>query len=228
VDGERVAAVVPALDEAARITATVTALRSIPEVREVIVVDDGSRDETFRLAADAGARAFRIPRRVGKGGALSFGAARTDASVLLFVDAELTTTAAETRNLLEPVLDGTADLAIAAPPRPSGPSGFGLLEGSARWAIRRLTGRSMDRPLSGQRAVRREVLAAIPALADGFGVEVAMTVDALAAGFRVVEVACEIEHGRTARTPAGFAHRGRQAAQVAAALLPRALRGRRS
>src|SRR5262245_24313351 len=98
-------------------------------------------------------------------------------------------------------------------------SGFGLVEGLAGWGIRRSTGRRMDRPLSGQRAIRRE--AGSMGFARGFGVETAFTIDALRAGYRVVEVPCEITHARTGRDPAGFAHRARQGVDVVRALASR-------
>lgn len=221
-----VAAVVPARNEAERVGRTVAALRRIPEVGDVVVVDDASSDATLAAATEAGARAFRLARRRGKGDALAFGAAQTSADVLLFVDADLADTASEASRLLAPVLRGEADLAIAAIPSRRGASGFGLVERFARWGILRLAGREMSRPISGQRALGRAVLDAAGPLAPRFGVDAALTIDALRAGFRVVEVPCEMDHARTGRTVAGFAHRARQGFDIAAALLARARRGR--
>ena len=211
----QVAAVVPAHDESLRIAATVRALRSLPGVDEVVVVDDGSRDATADLAAQAGARVVRLARNQGKGAALAAGAAATTAPVILLADADLEDSAANLDVLLQPLLAGTADVAIAAPSRAGGPSGFGLVEGLAGWGIKRLTGRGMDRPLSGQRALRAEVLRAVGGFAPRFGAETAFTVDALRAGSRVVEVPCDIRHARTGRDPAGFVHRARQGVDVA-------------
>jgi glycosyltransferase involved in cell wall biosynthesis len=216
-----VAAIVPARNEQGRVGATVDALRTIPAVSEIIVVDDASTDETAAEAGRAGARVLRLARNDGKGAALTRGAAATGASVLLLVDADLAESAAAVAVLLEPVLAGTADLVVAAPPREGGPSGFGLVEGFARWGIRRLTGRELARPLSGQRAFRREVLEAAGGFAPRFGAETGLTVDALRAGYRVVEVPCEISHARTGRDPAGFLHRARQGLDVAASLARR-------
>jgi hypothetical protein len=149
------------------------------------------------------------------------GTRATDADVLLLADADLEETASNLGVLVEEVVAGEADLAIAAPPRAGGPSGFGLVEGLARWGTARLTGRRFDRPLSGQRAVRAEVVKAAGGFAGGFGAETGFTIDALRAGYRVVEVPCEIRHARTGRDPAGFAHRGRQGIDVARALANR-------
>ena len=214
-----VAAIVPARDEAARIADTVRALRGISDITEIIVVDDASGDGTADRAKDAGAAVVRLPRRKGKGGALRAGLAKTQAPVVLFIDGDLGRTAGIARRLLEPVLAGEADLTIAAPP-PAGSSGFGLVEGLSRRGIRALTGHSMARPLSGQRALRRDILARAR-IAPRFAVETAMTIDALRAGFRVVEIPLEFEHARTGRDAAGFAHRARQGADVMLALVSR-------
>ncbi len=214
-----VAAIVPARNEAARIGSTVRALRAIADVTEVIVVDDASADTTAELAKEAGAAVLRLPKREGKGGALRAGLARTEAPIVLFIDGDLGATAAIAHELLEPILNGDADLTIAAPP-PSAASGFGLVERLSRRGIRALTGNDMARPLSGQRALRRDVLARA-SIAPRFGVETAMTIDALRAGFRVVEIPLELEHARTGRDAAGFAHRARQGADVMMVLLSR-------
>ena len=214
-----VVAVVPALNEARRVAATVHALRAIEGVGEVIVVDDGSTDDTAMLAKRAGARVLRLGRSRGKGNALSHGIANAGpAEVYLLVDADLGDSARALRALLEPVMAGEIDVAIAAPPRGDGPSGFGLVEDFARWGVRKLAGSVMDRPLSGQRAIRREVVEAVGGFAHGFGVDAAFTVDALRAGYRVIEVPCEFTHAKTGRDPAGFVHRARQGLDVARAL----------
>lgn len=221
---EDVAAIVPAHDEERRIATTVAALAETRRFREIIVVDDGSRDATSQRAREAGARVLRLPRNSGKGAAVRAGLAATPAPIVLLCDADLEASAAGMASLVAPVLSGEVDMAIAAPPRKGGPSGFGLVERLARWGIARSAGRSMDRPLSGQRAFRRRAFEG--RIAGGFGVEVALTADALAAGARVVEVPIEVKHAQTGRTLAGFLHRGRQAVDVAWALAPRIVRGR--
>ena len=217
-----VVAVVPALNEARRVAATVSALRGIEGVGEVIVIDDGSTDATAELAKRAGARVLRLGRPRGKGNALSHGVANAGpADVYLLADADLGDSARALKALLDPVLAGEIDVAIAAPPRGDGPSGFGMVEDFARWGVRKLAGSVMDRPLSGQRAIRREVVEAVGGFAHGFGVDAAFTVDALRAGYRVIEVPCEFSHAKTGRDPAGFAHRARQGLDVARALASR-------
>jgi hypothetical protein len=217
---------IPAHDEAARVADTVRAAARIPGVDRVVVVDDASTDDTARIAEEAGALVLRLERNVGKGAALDAGLefARHDADTLLLLDADLGESAAEGALLLGPVLRGQADMTVAAFPPPRGKAGFGLVKGLARFGIRTLGGRSgrafpATAPLSGQRAMTRACLEKVTPFAFGYGVEVALTVRALRGGLRVVEVPTTMTHDATGRDAAGFAHRGRQFAHVARALL---------
>src|SRR4029077_10489954 len=107
------------------------------------------------------------------------------------------------------VRDVSRDRAVVAfQPRVGGGVGFAV--GYARWSIRRLTGLELQAPISGQRALRREVLDAVVPFAPRFGMEIGMTVDAARAGFPVRELPLELTHRATGRTLAGFWHRARQ------------------
>ncbi len=219
----RVVALVPAHDESDRIVETVASLRAIEGVDEVVVIDDASRDGTGSAALAAGASVLRIPRRAGKGRALE-GALRRlpPATVWLLADGDLGASASGLGPVLREVLEGRADLAIAVLPPAKG-GGFGLVKRAARLAIRAASGFVALEPLSGQRAVTAEALEACRPLAAGFGVETAMTIDAVRAGFRVVEVETDLDHRPTGRTLRGFRHRGRQGLDILLAVLPRAL-----
>ncbi|MGH9165612.1 MAG: glycosyltransferase, partial [Acidimicrobiales bacterium] len=218
-----VVALVPAKDAVATIGATVAALRGLSGVDQVMVVDDGSTDATADAARAAGARVLRLPANLGKGGAVRAGVDATpEAVVYLLVDADVGATAGEAGVLLPPVLDGRADLVVAVLPSAGGRGGLGMVRRLAAAGIRRATGGNVDpqAPLSGQRAVRAELLRSLPA-ADGFGLEAAMTIDAARAGARILEVPAPIEHRHTGRGPAGFRHRGLQGAHLVRALWPR-------
>jgi hypothetical protein len=92
--------------------------------------------------------------------------------------------------------------------------GFGIAVGSARRAVHRATGRTMDAPISGQRAMRPGVLPSLLPFASGFGMETAMTIDALRGGLRVTEIELDLEHRSTGRTLNGFIHRGTQTRDI--------------
>ena len=219
--GPRVVVIIAAHNEADRIAATVNAVARIPEVTRTVVVDDGSEDDTAFLAKAMGAEVVRLPENRGKGAALQAGLEQADGDIVVLLDADLGGTAIHAGKLLNAILADEADLAIARFPEAKKPSGFGLAQGLARMGIGWLCGVRPRWPMSGQRAMRREVVDAILPLAPGFGVEPAMTIDAIRAGFRVVEVACPFEHRRTGRNWAGFRHRGRQFFDVLRAIWSR-------
>ena len=230
----RAAAIVPAKDEAERVGATVAALRSLPDVALVVVVDDGSTDSTAQVAAEAGALVVRHALNQGKAAALTTGVARlaeeetrqgVDPFVLLFADADLEGSAAHLGPLLEPVLEGSADLAVANIPRAASSHGSGRVVRLARGQIESLTGRRIAQPLNGMRALTREAFGWASPLAPGWGVEAAMLVDVLRAGGRVVEVPVPLTHRATGADIRGQIHRARQMRDVSRALLDRRLRG---
>jgi glycosyltransferase involved in cell wall biosynthesis len=221
-----VVALVAARDERDLIAPTVEAIRTLG-VDEVVVVDGGSSDGTAERATAAGARVLRSTATAGKGQALEGALARVDpADIYLLLDADLGRTAGEAGMLLREVEAGRADLAIAVFPPDPRTKGFGLVKGFASRVIQALCGFAAREPLSGQRAVRAEALAAARPLARGFGVEVAMTVDVVRAGFRVREVPVSMFHVPTGRDFSGFLHRARQGWDVVRAAVPRALRRR--
>ena len=217
---ERVVALVSARDEAGRIGPCVTSLRDV--ATEVVVVDDASADGTAAEALEAGATVLRRERRLGKGAALE-GALRrlAPADVWLLADGDLGETAKGLSALVDLVVAGRADIAIAAFP-PARAGGFGLVKGAAAHVIRVQAGFEASEPLSGQRALTAQAMERVRPLASGFGVETAMTIDAVRAGLRVVEVPIDgLDHRPTLRDPAGFLHRARQGWDIAKAVAPR-------
>jgi glucosyl-3-phosphoglycerate synthase len=206
----QLAVVVSAWNERDRIGDTVAALRDALPGARVLVADDHSGDGTAELAAQAGAEVVTAPRRLGKGGANTLAAERVgDARIVLLCDGDLGSSAGQLGRLVEAVERGDGDLAVGTFARRVG-GGFGIALSFARWAIRRRAGIEPGAPISGQRALRREVLDAVLPFAPGFGMETAMTIDAVRAGYRLVEVELDLEHRATGRTAAGFVHRFRQ------------------
>lgn len=82
----KVSMIVPALNEAGCIAATLDALRALPGDFDILVVDGGSSDDTVRLARDRGVRAVVGPR--GRGAQMNYGAELADGDVVIFVHAD--------------------------------------------------------------------------------------------------------------------------------------------
>ncbi|PFG20962.1 glycosyl transferase family 2 [Serinibacter salmoneus] len=230
---QRVAAIIPAKNESERIAATVRSARSIPNVDLVLVVDDGSDDDTQHVARAAGAVVVRHAVNRGKASAMETGAAivaMRDADgepprMLLFIDADLGDTAVNTAPLVPPVLAGKADLSIAVLPPQRGAGGHGLVVGTARKAIHDLSGWTPKAPLSGQRCLTREAFTAAMPLARGWGVETGMTMDLLGHGFAVVEVPCDLTHRPSGKDLKGYLHRAAQYRDITYAIAMRRMRG---
>ncbi|HET9507976.1 MAG TPA: glycosyltransferase [Gaiellaceae bacterium] len=209
--GPRLTILVAARDEEARIGATVAELRVRFPDAEVLVADDGSRDATADVAAAAGARVVRLPRR-GKGQALTLAEREAAPGPLLLCDADL-------RGDLRPLLASEADVAIAAFSRRVG-GGFGLARAAAHRLIAVSSGFEAREPLSGQRRLSARARAKLFPLAAGFGVESRMTADAVRARLDVEEVELDLEHRATRRDVSGFLHRGRQLRDIVLAFGP--------
>lgn len=229
---QRVAVIIPAKDESRRIAATVRSARAIPYVDLVLVVDDGSEDNTQHVAREAGAVVVRHSHNRGKAAAMETGAAvvaMRDAPdraprILLFIDGDLGETAVNTAPLVPPVVEDETDLAIALLPPQPGAGGRGIVVGAARRAIQSLTGWTPTQPLSGMRCLTREAFEAATPLARGWGVETGMTIDLLRRGFRVVEVPCDLRHRASGSDLKGQLHRAAQYRDVMLAVNARRVR----
>nr|WP_253281866.1 glycosyltransferase family 2 protein [Arcanobacterium phocae] len=229
---QRVAVIIPAMNEEDRIGATIQAARSIPHVDLIVVIDDGSTDDTQGVARNAGASVARHTVNRGKAAAMETGAAVVamrdingqPPRALLFLDADLAESAVECAPLVSTIFAGGVDCAIAYLPPQSGAGGHGVVTTTGRKGIERLTGWSPQQPLSGQRCLTRAAFDAVTPLASGWGVEVGMTVDLLVAGFTVQEVPCDLRHRVSTNDLAGQLHRAAQLRGVIKALAVRTMR----
>jgi hypothetical protein len=226
-----VAIVIPAKNESDRIQATVKAAAGLPGADMLIVVDDGSADDTGLVAENAGAIVLRHARSRGKGAALETGAeavgllerseARELPRHLLFLDADLAESAAHAAPLTQPVRDGQADMTIAVFSERVRAGGHGFVVALSGSGIRRATGWLPAQPLNGQRCLTRAAFEAARPLAPGWGVETGMTIDLLRLGLRVSEVEVPMAHRATGGDWHAQLHRARQFAGVAWALAAR-------
>lgn len=186
---------------------------------EIIVIDDGSTDNTYEQALPWADKIIIHQQNKGKGAALEAGCKQAKHEILLLLDADLGKSSIYASRLLEPIVDHEADMTIAkfAPPTQKG--GFGLVKSLAIRGIYELSGYRTNAPLSGQRAIRREMIHIFSSLSRGFGIEVGLTIDAARRGYRIVEVDVPFHHRETGRDWKGFVHRGKQFISVGKTLL---------
>ena len=155
-----VAAIIPAWNEAETIGAVIAAARCAQTVDEVVVVDNGSRDDTATVARASGARVVHEPEQ-GKGEAMRRGVLATAADVIVFLDADLLGLRPQHVDaLVARVVSGEAAMAC------------GLCDRGSTLNTLYLHYLPI---LSGQRAVRRALFEALePREASGYKVEAAL------------------------------------------------------
>ncbi len=181
--------VLPAKNESAAIGGTVSAIASAFPVAEIIVVNDGSTDDTAAVAEAAGARVVHHPYSKGNGAAIKTGARAASGEVIVFMDADGQHDPADISRLLALIEQGH-DMVVGARQKGSQASigrGFanGLYNRLASW----ITGHKVQDLTSGFRAVRaarfREFLYLLP---NGFSYPTTSTMAFFRAGYSVAYV----------------------------------------
>ncbi|MFH1089024.1 MAG: glycosyltransferase [Candidatus Uhrbacteria bacterium] len=155
----KITAIIPAYNEEATVAEVVRVACASKLIDEVLVVSDGSTDNTAQAAQTAGARVLELSKNYGKGEAMRLGILDTNNPIILFLDADLNGfTADHIERLVWPVLTGARAMNAAQRDR-------GILNPLVRHF-----------PLiSGERALHRELFLAIPEeYTQGFMVEIAL------------------------------------------------------
>lgn len=156
-----VSVIIPALNEAETVGTKIAEVIGHPDVREVIVVDDGSDDRTAAIAAAAGARVIALTQNGGKASALEAGVAAAASDLLLFMDADVTGyDHALLSRIIDPVVAGRYEMFV------------GIRARHTYWLNRTL---HFFPIIGGERALTRELWAAVPTShKQGFQIEIAM------------------------------------------------------
>ena len=207
--------IIPAYNEAGKIKDTLENIKGIDEINEIIVVDDGSSDDTSKIASSVESeklKLFTLERNKGKGYALNYGLkiAMEKADIIGFLDGHLGSSSKEVKKLIDPILNNEADVIIAKFPSAKKKGGLGFVKGLAKESVLEMTGKELDATLSGQRLFKKEVLKRFDEIPFGYGVEVGMTIDILKYGYTIKEVLVNMTHSETGRDLKGFIHRGKQ------------------
>lgn len=207
----KILAIVPALNEAENIGSVVRNLKQTSPGLDVLVIDDGSTDQTAELARSHGAKVISLPVNLGIGGAVQTGfiyALKNQYDVALQVDGDGQHRGEEIRKLIDPVLLGDADVTIgsrflektayqAAWPRRLG---IYLLSKTIQSVVRR----NFTDPTSGFRAYNQKALRIVSAHYSTDYPEPDAIVTLLKNGLRLTEVSVEMDprlSGRSSITP---------------------------
>ena len=188
----RVAAIIPTLNEAATIAATIASLPRAT-VDEIIVADSSSSDGTAAIARAAGARVVVLAERgYGRACAAGVAAAGERCGILLFLDGDGADRADLADLLVAPIRDRTRDFVIGSRVRgerePGSMSWHQVLAGRlAGWLISHLYG-VLYTDMCAFRAISREALARLVMRETGYGWNIEMQMKAARQGLRVLEL----------------------------------------
>jgi glycosyltransferase involved in cell wall biosynthesis len=184
-DPGAVSIVIPACNEAAAIADVVRELGTAARWREILVVDDGSADETGARAAEAGARVLRHPYNKGNGAAVKTGIRAAAGDYILILDGDGQHQPADAVRLVGRL--GEYDLVVGAR---SDETQAGSVRLMGNWMLNRLASFLTERPIpdltSGFRAARRDcLLEFIHLLPNGFSTPTTTTLAFIKAGYNV-------------------------------------------
>jgi len=184
-DPAAVTIVIPAYNEADVIGSVVRALASAARWREILVVDDGSSDETAANAQGAGATVIRHPYNKGNGASVKTGLRRAAGEYVLIADGDGQHRAADAVRLVERL--GEYDLVVGARSHGTQANATRRLGNRVlNWLAGYLTGRPIPDLTSGLRAARRtQLLEFLHLLPNGFSTPATTTLAFLKAGYSV-------------------------------------------
>ena len=196
----RVSFLVPAYNEAATIGEVLERIARLDLEPQVIVVDDGSTDETAAIAERAGALVIRQANR-GKGAAIRVAIPHVESEIVVIQDADMEYDPTEVPSLIEPIVRGNADVVFGSRlsgGRPQRAYLFWHLIGNRFLSL--LTGVLFNTTLSdmetGYKAFRADVLRSLDLRQDGFGIEPEITGEICKRHLRVYELPISY-YGRT-------------------------------
>jgi glycosyltransferase involved in cell wall biosynthesis len=187
----RIAILIPCYNEEGTIGKVVRDFRAEVPDADIYVYDNNSTDATVEQARVAGAL-IGYERRQGKGFVVQSMFSQVDADVYVMVDGDATYPPGDVHKLIQPILDGDADMVVGSRLMKTSESEFRLLNrvgNSFFFKVINLTFKvRLSDVLSGYRAFSREFVKNIPAFGGGFETEVELTIKALARGYRISEV----------------------------------------
>ena len=204
-----VVAIIPAYNEEKALADVIG--KTLENVDEVIVVDDGSSDKTSEVAIEAGARVIKHSVNLGKGEALKSGfKAIGDDSIIITIDGDGQHNPSEIPDLVRPIIEDGADLVNGSRymngPEENTPAYRRVGQKVLDIATNISAGTKVTDSQSGFRAFSPQSKNVFRFKDTGFGIESEMLVDAAEAGLKIVEVPITVRYDLDGSTKDPITH----------------------
>src|SRR3989339_124443 len=181
----KISCIIPAFNEGSTIINVVKNVKKVKVINEIIVVDDGSTDNTYKYAKSQKVKVIKHAKNKGKGAAIKTGIANSKGDILLFLDADLySISPKKITSILQPLENAEADFVKTSFTR-------------ARGRVTELVVKPLfnvifpfikfNQPLSGQFAIKRELLGELR-IDDKWGVDIQILLQLVKKGVRISEV----------------------------------------
>ena len=181
----KISCVIPAFNEESTIIDVIKNVKKVKVINEIIVVDDGSTDNTYKNAKSEGIRVIKHAQNKGKGADIKTGIAHSHGDIILFLDADLySISPKKVASILQPLENDEADFVKTSFTR-------------ARGRVTELVVKPLfsvifpfikfNQPLSGQFAIKRDLLKELK-IDDKWGVDIQILLQLVKKGVRILEV----------------------------------------
>ena len=190
-ENSEIAILIPCLNEAQTLEKVITDFRSVLPNSKIYVFDNNSTDNSVEIAERFGATVIPEPRP-GKGNVINLMFNSVVADYYIMVDGDDTYPAEASPDLLKPVMEGKADMAVGARLSEYTDKSFRSCHMFGNILVRKLINwiyrSNLTDILSGYRAYSKKVVEKVPVISKGFEVETELTSQMLYCNLKIVEV----------------------------------------
>jgi len=181
----KISCVIPAFNEESTIISLIRNVKKVESINEIIVVDDGSADNTYNFAKSENVTVLKHSKNKGKGASIKTGAAYASGEIILFLDADLSNISPKKiASLLQPLENDDADLVKASFSRARGRVTELVVKPLFQVIMPFL---NFNQPLSGQFAIKSYLMKEL-AIDDKWGVDIQILLQSVKKGLRIMEV----------------------------------------
>ena len=190
--GYEASVIIPAYNEGKRLGKVLRSIKKLNRRYQVIVVDDGSEDDTHAVAKENGFDAVRLEKNKGKGYACRTGAMHAKSSFLVFMDADFQFDPMQIPQFVGMLREN--DMVIGVRNYKDIPMARKISNKFARTVVNKATGRNFTDVLCGFRAIRKDALLKLGLREDRYEIESEMIIKAAKKKLRISELPVSVRY----------------------------------